>query len=317
MSWNWAALFAAVLTCAGALYIRLRWRRAPQAYSAIIAVAACYFMAGAVLGAWALQFWGPSGASTPAAQPAGSATVPASAPKEASAPASNPETVPSAAPAIAGPAGNPGNRFAATVTDILDGDTVDVTGPSGAARIRLEGIDAPEHGQAYGTESTQHLAALISAKSVTLECENETSYGRLICKILLPNGEDVCLDEVKAGMAWHYKQYQDEQSAADRQAYAAAECAAMKAKLGLWSDPHPEQPQDFRHGTNSPLLLDTNGCRRSSEPNSGPVVGNRRSHIFEWPGCPYYSYISSTNEVPFPNPQAAEAAGYRPAHNCP
>jgi hypothetical protein len=131
--------------------------------------------------------------------------------------------------------------------------------------------------------------------------------------ILLPNGEDVCLDQVKTVMAWHYKQYQDEQNPLDREAYATAECAAMKAKAGLWNDPHPVQPQDFRHSTNSPLLFDANGCRRSSEPTSGPVVGNARSHIFEWPACPYYSAISPNNQVPFPSPQAAEAAGYRPA----
>lgn len=48
-------------------------------------------------------------------------------------------------------------------------------------------------------------------------------------------------------MAWHYKQYQDAQSPAERGAYAAAECLAMKARIGLWSDPHPVQPQDWRH----------------------------------------------------------------------
>jgi hypothetical protein len=118
-------------------------------------------------------------------------------------------------------------------------------------------------------------------------------------------------------MAWHYKQYEDEQSPADRASYGAAECAAMKAKIGLWSQPDPEQPQDFRHGTRSELLFDPNGCRISSEPTSGAVVGNARSHIFEWPACPYYSRISPDNGVPFSSPQAAEAAGYRPAHNCP
>ncbi len=90
-----------------------------------------------------------------------------------------------------------------------------------------------------------------------------------------------------------------------------------EAKVGLWGDPHPVQPQDFRHGTNSPLLYDASGCRRSSEPSSGPVLGNGHSHIFEWPGCPYYDAISPDNRVPFPSPQAAETAGYRPAHNCP
>jgi endonuclease YncB( thermonuclease family) len=208
---------------------------------------------------------------------------------------------------------DPANEFSAKVTNITDGDTVDVLGSGGAAyAIRLAGIDGPEHDQAFGTQSTQHLASLISGKTVTLECENERSYGRLICKILLPGGEDVDLDQVKAGMAWHYKQYEDEQSPADREAYGVAECTAMKSKLGLWSDPRPVQPQDFRHGTNSPLLFDANGCRKSSEPSSGPVVGNSHSHIFEWPECPYYSAISPDNRVPFASPQVAEAAGYRP-----
>lgn len=58
----------------------------------------------------------------------------------------------------------------------------------------------------------------MSGKAVTLQCEYERSYGRLICKVLLPYGEDLCLDQVKGGIAWHYKQYQDEQSPADGKA---------------------------------------------------------------------------------------------------
>jgi phosphatidylserine/phosphatidylglycerophosphate/cardiolipin synthase-like enzyme len=49
---------------------------------------------------------------------------------------------------------------------------------------------------------------------------------------------------------------------------------------------------------------------------SGAVVGNRRSKIYQWPGCRYYDQISSHNRVEFPDAQAAEAAGYRPAHDC-
>jgi endonuclease YncB( thermonuclease family) len=264
----------------------------------MIVLAACYFVTGSILGAWVLHFVSPRSPQVPTASP--SIAVPA------------PVTSATGQPL------NQQNTFSAKVVSITDGDTVDVLGPDNATyAVRLSGIDAPEHDQAFGTQSTQHLAGLISGKTVTLECENERSYGRLICKILLPNGEDLDLDQVKAGMAWHYKQYEDEQSPGDREAYATAECAAMKSKVGLWSDPHPVQPQDFRHGTNSPLLLDPKGCRTSSEPTSGPVVGNSRSHIFEWPGCPYYDAISPANRVPFRSPQAAEASGYRPAHNCP
>jgi len=49
----------------------------------------------------------------------------------------------------------------------------------------------------------------------------------------------------------------------------------------------------------------------------GPVRGNRRSMIYQWSGCPYYDAISEGNRVEFPSAQAAEAAGYRPAKNCP
>ncbi len=286
-------VIATALIAAGALYIRLRWRRSPQAYRAMIVLAVCFLTAGAILGGLLVHLIAPS-----PSRRAENATT-------------NPLTG-----SLVGP--GPPNRFSARVVSITDGDTISVAATNGARLdIRLAGIDAPEHDQPFGAQSTKHLARLVAGKTVTLDCENEMSYGRRICKILLPDGEDACLDQVKAGMAWHYKQYEDEQSPADRAAYAAAECAAMKAKIGLWSDPHPMQPQDWRHRTKSPLLLDANGCRTTSEPTNGPVVGNSRTHVFEWPGCPYYSAISPDSRVPFPSPQAAENAGYRPARNCP
>jgi phosphatidylserine/phosphatidylglycerophosphate/cardiolipin synthase-like enzyme len=49
---------------------------------------------------------------------------------------------------------------------------------------------------------------------------------------------------------------------------------------------------------------------------SGPIVGNRHSRIYEWPGCPGYDKIAPANRVPFFNAQAAELAGYRAARNC-
>ena len=49
---------------------------------------------------------------------------------------------------------------------------------------------------------------------------------------------------------------------------------------------------------------------------NGPIVGNRRSRIYEWPGCPAYDKVSATNRVEFLSAQAAEQAGYRAARNC-
>jgi len=49
---------------------------------------------------------------------------------------------------------------------------------------------------------------------------------------------------------------------------------------------------------------------------TGPIIGNRRSRIYEWPGCPAYDRVSATNRVEFLSAQAAEQAGYRAARNC-
>ena len=187
----------------------------------MIAVALGCLAAGAAIGASIEHFTAPPPANDPVASTAAIA--------------------PAAVPAA--------ESIRATVTEITDGDTINARLPDGFEHaIRLAGIDAPESAQAFGAQSTAHLAELVSGKVVMLQCSGDRSYGRMICKILLPSGEDVCLDQVKAGMAWQYKQYQDEQSAADRTTYAATECTAMKASVGLWSDPHPVQPQDFRHG---------------------------------------------------------------------
>ena len=215
-----------------------------------------------------------------------------------------------------------------SVVAIADGDTISVRTdpvPPGLAvksgqtiSVRLEGIDAPEHGQSFGETSRQHLNELAYGKQVNLNCQGPDRYDRWACKVLLPNGEDVCLDQIEAGMAWHYKQYQRLQNATDRAAYGAAEDQARHAKIGLWSEANPVQPQDFRLGTRSPFCADNNDHRIAcSDTYQGPVRGNMRSHIYHWQGCPNYDDIAEHNRVEFANAIEAEKAGYRAAYNCP
>jgi len=129
---------------------------------------------------------------------------------------------------------------------VADGDTITILdGANAQHRIRLQGIDAPESHQAFGTQSKRNLSNLIFDREVTVEYEKTDQYGRIVGKIWL-NGTDVNLEQIKSGMAWHYKEYQREQSAADRELYARAEDEARSARRGLWADSDPIEPSAFR-----------------------------------------------------------------------
>jgi len=100
---------------------------------------------------------------------------------------------------------------AATLTGktvrVTDGDTIVILSEGNVQhKIRLQGIDAPERGQAYGTKSREHLSALVAGRFVIVEYDKRDRYGRIVGKVLV-GGEDACLEQVSAGYAWHYKKY--------------------------------------------------------------------------------------------------------------
>ncbi len=132
------------------------------------------------------------------------------------------------------------------VVRIADGDTVTVLDSSNTQhRIRLEGIDAPESHQAFGAQSKQSLSQMVFDKDVTVVYQKTDQYGRLVGKITL-DGKDVNLEQVKTGMAWHYKEYEREQTPVDRDLYAKAQDEARAARRGLWQDADPVEPSAFR-----------------------------------------------------------------------
>jgi len=134
------------------------------------------------------------------------------------------------------------------VIGVLDGDTIEVLDSSKHPhRIRLTGIDAPEKAQAFGQRSKEHLSGLVFGKQVEVAAGKTDKYGRTVGKVLV-NGVDANLAQVKSGFAWHYKEYASEQSATDRAAYAQAEEGARAARTGLWRDPKPMAPWEWRHG---------------------------------------------------------------------
>ncbi len=126
------------------------------------------------------------------------------------------------------------------VVSVHDGDTVLCLDEENDQRkVRLVGIDAPETGQAFGTKSRDALRALVLEKSVTVHVEGEDRYGRTLGSLEI-DGDDVALRMLTAGLAWHFKRFSDDEE------LAAAERNARAARRGLWADPEPVPPWEFR-----------------------------------------------------------------------
>ena len=130
---------------------------------------------------------------------------------------------------------------------IADGDTLTLLDAGKSThRIRIDGIDAPERTQAYGQRARQSLADLSQGRTAHAECPKSDRYGRAVCRVTV-DGVDVGLEQIRRGLAWHYKKYAHEQPLAERSSYAGAEERARAARLGLWAMPTAEPPWDYRH----------------------------------------------------------------------
>lgn len=131
------------------------------------------------------------------------------------------------------------------VVAVSDGDTVRILDGRTESKVRLSGIDAPEKAQPFGAKSKAALAACAHGKPARVLWTKKDRYGRIVGRLLV--GDTDCgLEQVRAGLAWHYKRFEREQSEAAREEYAREEMSAREARLGLWSDPSPVPPWDWR-----------------------------------------------------------------------
>ena len=132
-------------------------------------------------------------------------------------------------------------RFTVKVVGISDGDTFTcINDDNLQLKIRIFGIDAPEKKQAFGNNSKEYLSSLIFGKRISINVQYKDGYGRYIAYVYSPEGKDVSLLMLHEGMAWHFTKYDN------NKVYSDAENVARKAKRGLWSDPSPIPPWDYR-----------------------------------------------------------------------
>jgi micrococcal nuclease len=198
-----------------------------------------------------------------------------------------------------------GVTFDARVVSVIDGDTVDAVpaGETRAIRIRLEGIDAPERGEAFSDRARTLARVLLLDQQVEIEGRNVDRYGRLVAR-LIAGGQDASLALVKAGLACHYTFYSSDPL------LARAQAEAQLGGAGFWAA-GASRPRCAVTDTPATATVTPPGA---ATPAPSAFRGNTSSLVYHAPSCPNYTCRNCTRA--FASEAEARAAGFRPAGDC-
>lgn len=183
----------------------------------------------------------------------------------------------------------------ATVTAVLDGDTIRV----GSGRtVRLIGVDTPEEArrgrpaEPYAAEATAFTRRMLLGRRVRLEVPPEDpvdAYGRTLAYVFLEDGTLFNRELVRAGYARAYRRF----PFAYREEFLRLEAEARAAGRGLWGAV----------------------ARAPSGPPAGPIIGNVRSRVYHVPGQRTYGTVAPRNRAYFESEAEAIRQGYRRARD--
>ena len=98
------------------------------------------------------------------------------------------------------------DTFVGRVVGVSDGDTITVLHDRTPEKIRLNGVDCPEKTQDFGTRAKQFTSGLVFGKQVKVTYQKRERYGRILGNVSV-QGKDLSQELLRAGMAWHYRQY--------------------------------------------------------------------------------------------------------------
>lgn len=158
------------------------------------------------------------------------------------------------------------------VVHVIDGDSLELELGQERIVVRLQGIDAPEYRQAYGKASRTSLAKLTLGKQVTVTSKGVDKENRLL-GVLWVDGIEVNARQIELGMAWHFDRFDS------RETLARLQREAREAKRGLWSEPRPLPPWEYRDRRQQ--------ANKPRDPNALYWL-NTRSNIRHNESCEYF-----------------------------
>ena len=119
-------------------------------------------------------------------------------------------------------------------TEVVDGDTLYVSGPAGQLEVRIIGVNTPESGECFSEEATDALTELVVGNDLVLVADRSDvdQFGRALRYVETADGVDVGAELVANGFAIA-RRYPPDDARADR--YAELQRDAQMAGRGLWA----------------------------------------------------------------------------------
>jgi len=129
--------------------------------------------------------------------------------------------------------------FSARDISVVDSQTIRVLRGKRILTVRLHGIDCPAKKQPYGKQAKKALRQLTFGKAVTIQEKTPARKGPLVAVVLTQEGREVNRELVRAGWCWADEEYSTD--------YVKEMQEAREARRGLWQDPNPTRPEDWRN----------------------------------------------------------------------
>ena len=127
-----------------------------------------------------------------------------------------------------------------------DGDTFHYKNSKGqVVKVRVAGFDAPERGQPFSKVARERLVALTEG-GARCHCERKDKYGRQVCTVRTPPGENVAVIMLREGLGCIDPRFEGQAHPQDRLAAREALAQAKSQQLGMWSEAKPVCAFDYR-----------------------------------------------------------------------
>ena len=200
-----------------------------------------------------------------------------------------------------------------TVIAVHQGDTFTIqSAPPNEKlyKVRLSDIDSPEISQPFGIQAKEFTINRILGKEIEVKYSMIDFYGRLVGSVVLPSGDMLNEEIVRAGLAWHYRVTPSPSSFLERLQYEA-----WGEKLGIWVESTPTPPWEYRRENAPPTApIGKNQVDYDLIVSYG-IIGSPKEKIYWWPACKDYPKTENKYVI-FGYRELAESMGYHSSLGC-